>query len=68
MAPQLLGEQYGTEGRLQLCYLRHAFGLGEHYNSTQPLGAAAAEDQQDGTAMGEQEEPPAEVGPDGGGL
>ena len=22
---------------LSICYMRHAFGLGEHYNSTQPL-------------------------------
>lgn len=22
---------------LSVCYMRHAFGLGEHYNSTQPL-------------------------------
>ena len=28
----------GDEGRsLRLCYLRHAFGLGEHYNSVTSL-------------------------------
>ncbi|KAK9822661.1 hypothetical protein WJX81_005494 [Elliptochloris bilobata] len=26
----------GPKGALRLCYLRHAFGLGEHYNSVQP--------------------------------
>lgn len=30
------GSQGGL-GKLQLCYLRHAFGLGEHYNSVKAL-------------------------------
>jgi hypothetical protein len=32
-----IGDEYAGEGKapaLELCYLRHAFGLGEHYNST----------------------------------
>jgi OTU-like cysteine protease len=34
-----LGKEHEPAGAppLQLCYLRHAFGLGEHYNSTKPL-------------------------------
>jgi OTU domain-containing protein 6 len=33
-----VGEEYKEEGRagVTLCYLRHAFGLGEHYNSVKP--------------------------------
>lgn len=30
------------KGSLQLCYLRHAFGLGEHYNSVNKLEEAEA--------------------------
>lgn len=32
-----LGDEFAGDGKppaLELCYLRHAFGLGEHYNST----------------------------------
>lgn len=30
-----IGEEYrGENTSLQICYLKHAFGLGEHYNST----------------------------------
>ncbi|GLC46713.1 hypothetical protein PLESTB_001355500 [Pleodorina starrii] len=37
-----LGDEHAASGGvLQLCYLRHAFGLGEHYNSVVPLGAGA---------------------------
>ncbi|KAG1674832.1 hypothetical protein FOA52_015219 [Chlamydomonas sp. UWO 241] len=39
-----VGEAYAGGGApLTLCYLRHAFGLGEHYNSVEPLVAADAE-------------------------
>lgn len=41
MPPVTLGEEHAGGGTLTLCYLRHAFGLGEHYNSVQPLEAAA---------------------------
>lgn len=37
MATQSLGEEYAADDKqpaLELCFLRHAFGLGEHYNST----------------------------------
>ncbi|GLI70062.1 hypothetical protein VaNZ11_014833 [Volvox africanus] len=34
-----LGDEHAGEGVLQLCYLRHAFGLGQHYNSLVPLGS-----------------------------
>jgi hypothetical protein len=38
MAPQVLGEGFEAEGAgLKLCFLRHALGLGEHYNSTKRL-------------------------------
>ncbi|KAG2444687.1 hypothetical protein HXX76_001431 [Chlamydomonas incerta] len=40
-----LGEEFAAAGAappLQLCYLRHAFGLGEHYNSVAPLAAPPA--------------------------
>lgn len=34
-----LGDEYACSGGvLQLCYLRHAFGLGAHYNSVVPQG------------------------------
>lgn len=32
-----LGDEYSSGGVLEVCYLRHAFGLGEHYNSVEPL-------------------------------
>ena len=32
------------EDSLQLCYLRHAFGLGEHYNSVTSLPAEEEDD------------------------
>lgn len=37
-----LGEEYAGGGVLQLCYLRHAISLGEHYNSCEPQAAADA--------------------------
>jgi OTU domain-containing protein 6 len=37
-----LGEGFGgEEAALRVCYMQHAFGLGEHYNSVAPLGDAA---------------------------
>ena len=33
--PMVVGEQF-TASRLLLTYHRHAYGLGEHYNSVQP--------------------------------
>lgn len=41
MAPQVLGEEHGGPG-LAVCFLRHALGLGDHFNSTQPLLHASA--------------------------
>ncbi|EFJ40158.1 hypothetical protein VOLCADRAFT_69916, partial [Volvox carteri f. nagariensis] len=41
LPPVTLGDEHAEEGVLQLCYLRHAFGLGEHYNSVVPLGGGA---------------------------
>jgi hypothetical protein len=35
-----LGEQYSSSCSITLCYLRHSFGLGEHYNSVQPAGTS----------------------------
>ena len=51
MAPQALGEDH--EGpALSLCFLRHALGLGDHYNSTRRLlfapGACGGSDGDDG--------------------
>ncbi|KAG2482912.1 hypothetical protein HYH03_018192 [Edaphochlamys debaryana] len=43
MPPVTLGDEHAAAGVLTLCYLRHAFGLGEHYNSVGPLGAEAEE-------------------------
>ena len=47
------GEEYAgkSEGKcVHLAYLKHAFGLGEHYNSTTPLptsrGAEAGSDEE----------------------
>ncbi len=38
----------GTGRTLRLCYLRHAYGLGEHYESVVPnLAAAAAADEEE---------------------
>ncbi|EFN50896.1 hypothetical protein CHLNCDRAFT_141719 [Chlorella variabilis] len=47
MPVQDLGEEYKESGRtLRLCYLRHAYGLGEHYESVVP-GVADDEEQTD---------------------
>jgi OTU domain-containing protein 6 len=47
-----LGDEFAGEGStLEVCYLRHAFGLGEHYNSVAPL-----EEQEGGPAVEQQEE------------
>ncbi|GFR39954.1 hypothetical protein Agub_g32 [Astrephomene gubernaculifera] len=41
-----LGDEHaGAGGAVQLCYLRHAFGLGEHYNSVEPLVGGAEEEE-----------------------
>ncbi len=32
-----LGDEFSSQGVLEVCYLRHAFGLGEHYNSVEAL-------------------------------
>jgi len=39
--------EYADKLPLEVCYLRHAFGLGEHYNSTKKLllGALADDDE-----------------------
>jgi hypothetical protein len=39
---------------LTICYLRHAFGLGEHYNST-TVAAAAKEEKEGGGGESEGE-------------
>lgn len=39
MPPVTLGDEHAAAGTLTLCYMRHAFGLGEHYNSVQPQRA-----------------------------
>ena len=40
-----LGDEFAGNlaAPLTLCYMRHAFGLGEHYNSTEPAGEEAGE-------------------------
>ncbi|XP_033758487.1 deubiquitinase OTUD6B-like [Pecten maximus] len=37
--PVVVGEEFGNDDQpcIVLCYLRHAFGLGEHYNSVEDL-------------------------------
>lgn len=41
----LVSEAAGSKhGSLAVCYLRHAFALGEHYNSVVPAEAANSED------------------------
>ncbi|BDA44675.1 Deubiquitinase OTUD6B [Coccomyxa sp. Obi] len=42
MGPEFQGED--EEGSLRLCYLRHAFGLGEHYNSVTTVAAGGDTD------------------------
>jgi hypothetical protein len=40
-------EEYADKPALEVCYLRHAFGLGEHYNSTKKLLLGALVDDED---------------------
>lgn len=49
MPAVVLGEEYEGEG-VTVCYLRHAYGLGEHYNSVAPLAGKgrAQEEEEDG--------------------
>ena len=38
MPPVQMGEEYVSHGPpFQVCYLRHAYGLGEHFNSCGPV-------------------------------
>lgn len=37
----------GTGRTLRLCYLRHAYGLGEHYESVVPSLVAAADEEEE---------------------
>lgn len=41
--PITIGEEYGKKPII-LVYMRHAYGLGEHYNSVEQLNEAATED------------------------
>ncbi|KAL7829407.1 hypothetical protein AOLI_G00302920 [Acnodon oligacanthus] len=41
----VIGEEYGKPP-VTLIYMRHAYGLGEHYNSVEPLKDAASEEQE----------------------
>ena len=41
MVPGSAGSKHGT---LAVCYLRHAFALGEHYNSVVPVEASVSDD------------------------
>ena len=38
------GAAGGKHGTLAVCYLRHAFALGEHYNSVVPVEATSSDD------------------------
>ena len=40
----LPGAAGGKHGTLAVCYLRHAFALGEHYNSVVPVDASSSDD------------------------
>lgn len=60
MPPLELGAEHAAAGRptLRLCYLRHAYGLGEHYNSVGPglaLGADGGEDSEEEGEGGKEE-------------
>lgn len=37
----------GSQEDLRLCYLRHAFGLGEHYNSVKAIADTEGDDLRD---------------------
>jgi OTU domain-containing protein 6 len=44
-----MGEQFrGASPSLRVCYLRHAYGMGEHYNSLVAAPVAANEDDSGG--------------------
>eukprot|EP00195_Chlamydomonas_chlamydogama_P017882 CAMPEP_0202896522 /NCGR_PEP_ID=MMETSP1392-20130828/5518_1 /ASSEMBLY_ACC=CAM_ASM_000868 /TAXON_ID=225041 /ORGANISM="Chlamydomonas chlamydogama, Strain SAG 11-48b" /LENGTH=366 /DNA_ID=CAMNT_0049581913 /DNA_START=53 /DNA_END=1153 /DNA_ORIENTATION=- len=49
MPPLSLGDEHQGNGCLEVCYLRHAFGLGEHYNSVEKLGSSGDSAAQDST-------------------
>jgi hypothetical protein len=63
----LNGYVYAGEGEdtdkpaLEICYLRHAFGLGEHYNSTKKLLLGALLDDGDDVESAEADEAAAET-------
>ena len=38
MPTVVMGEEFAPEGELRVAYHRHAFGLGEHYNSVEAAG------------------------------
>lgn len=44
MVSDAAGSKHGT---LAVCYLRHAFALGEHYNSVVPVEATSSDDEGD---------------------
>ena len=46
MVPGAAGSKNGS---LAVCYLRHAFALGEHYNSVVPAEATSSDDAGDFT-------------------
>lgn len=51
-----MGEEYKASGRtLRLCYLRHAYGLGEHYESVVP-GLVAVDDEDEVVAEKQQQD------------
>eukprot|EP00887_Chlorella_sp_A99_P006748 scaffold3.g6748.t1 len=56
MPAQELGQEFAAAGRptLRLCYLRHAYGLGAHYNSVQPGGLALDGEGSEGGEEGEE--------------
>jgi OTU domain-containing protein 6 len=42
------GEEYGAgAATLHVAYCKHAYGLGEHYNSLQPLGGGSEADEEE---------------------
>jgi len=57
------GEEHGGEA-LTVCYVRHEFGLGEHYNSVRPREEGEEEGDEE---EGEEEEAGEEAGGGGGG-
>lgn len=59
-------DDHADKPALEVCYLRHAFGLGEHYNSTKKLlfgaGAAGVDEDEDEEDVQEEEQLEAEAG------